>query len=130
MSVALEMEWSFCKFSDATNGTTRTCVPRMRVAKRASSPCCLPVVSPPLPHACAPSSPHVEGSLRRRQHAAACVALICPGHVVDCACVNQTCSYTDARGRNASRWYCNEVNGYGSRQLPLMPVPLGEARLP
>jgi len=85
VDVALESSWMFCKFSDATNFTARTCVPRMRQQ---------------MP----------------------CMSLICPGHVVDCRCLNSSCTHV-VKGVNTSHWYCEEVNGYNTGiQLSLMPI--------
>ena len=70
----------FCKFKDASNGTVRTCVPRMR-------------------------------------RAVPCMALTCPGSVVDCSCRNETCTHYDKhRHHNSTHWYCQNVAG---KQLDL-----------
>ena len=75
----------FCKFSDASNGTARTCVPRMR-----------------------------------RQ--TPCPSLVCPGHIVDCGCLNSSCVVSNGKGGNHSHWFCEEVGGYEGLQLPLQPL--------
>jgi hypothetical protein len=40
ITIAYEPSWMFCKFKDATNGTVRTCVPRMRRRESCNSLTC------------------------------------------------------------------------------------------
>ena len=40
ISIVYEPSWMFCKFKDATNGTVRICVPRMRARQRCASLIC------------------------------------------------------------------------------------------